>query len=190
MEERLVRSEQIRLIKYDTPEVNIRYTGRSKSMRASDSDKAWQIQLEYKVGDVVISTYALMGQFECTWDDRASYFSPAPTPDPTNPLGGIVSVTGTFTTSGLKNGGLITVVSLNDTTWTALPPTALPNRNAILVQNQSLIQARMNYDDMTVGYVGININADGELYRDITDNIIMYAKSSSGNIDVVVEELS
>jgi len=191
MEERLVRGEQIRLIKYDTPEVNIRYTGRSKSMRALDSDKLWQIQLEYKVGDVVVSTYALMGEFSCTWNDRASYF-PAPTPDAGNPLNGTLSVSGTFTTSGLKIAGLITTVTINDATWTALPGTPLANRNAISVQNESAFQVRYNYNPLTVGYKGVRINADGERFLDVTESIILYAKASpgSGSVDLIIEELS
>lgn len=97
---------------------------------------------------------------------------------------------GSFSLSGLSVAGRISVVTINSTTWTALPTTPLANRNAILIQNQTSVQAKLNYDPSAIGYVGIWINANGEAYRDIKDNIIIYAKCASGTIDLVIEELS
>jgi hypothetical protein len=85
MEVRQVRQDEIRLIKLDMPELNIRYTGRSDSMRALDTDPVWQIRLEYRLGDITSSTYALMGEFKGKWSDRTTYFT-APIPDPLSPL--------------------------------------------------------------------------------------------------------
>jgi hypothetical protein len=102
----------------------------------------------------------------------------------------IGTVTGEFTTSGLKIAGRISVVTINDATWTALPLVALTNRNAILIQNQTSVQAKINYDNTEPGYVGIWINGNGELYRDIKDTILIYAKCYTGSIDLVIEELS
>jgi hypothetical protein len=70
------------------------------------------------------------------------------------------------------------------------PPVPLVNRNAILIQNQTGTQAKLNYDPSEPGYVGIWINANGEAYRDIRDSVIVYAKCATGTIDLVVEELS
>lgn len=98
--------------------------------------------------------------------------------------------TGTFRLSGLTVEGKITVVSLNAVTWTALPPSALSNRNAIGVQNQSAINIKLNYDPTTVGWVGIYVGAGAERYYDITDQIVLYAKAESGTPDIVVEELA
>lgn len=190
MEVRQVRHQEIKLIKMDMPEVNIRYTGRSDSMRAEDSDPVWQILLEVRNGDITKSTYALMGEFKCRWDQRTSYFNPSPTPDPLSPLGGTIAVSGTFTPTGLTVGGLMTIVTLDSTSWTALPATPLANRNAISIQNQSSIEIKYNYDNTTVGYVGAKIAADGERFLEITDSIIVYAKAASGTPSILVEELS
>lgn len=102
----------------------------------------------------------------------------------------VVNFTGTVSTSGLSIAGRISIVPINSVTWTALPAAPLANRNAILVQNQTGVQAKLNYDPSVVGFVGIWINANGEAYREIRDNIVLYAKCASGTIDLVVEELS
>lgn len=87
-EVRQVRTDEIKLVKIDLPEVNIRYTGRSSSMRAGDSDPLWQIHREYRYGDVTESTYANMGSYNCKWSDRASYFADTPIASPLYPLAG------------------------------------------------------------------------------------------------------
>jgi hypothetical protein len=86
-EVRQVRTDEIKLVKIDLPEVNIRYTGRSSSMRGADSDAIWQIHREYRYGDVTESTYANMGSYNCTWTDRATYFD-TPTASALYPLAG------------------------------------------------------------------------------------------------------
>lgn len=101
-----------------------------------------------------------------------------------------VNVTGNITLQGLNIRGLMTEVTINDSTWTALPALPLVNRNAIRIQNQSGVEIKTNYDNTVVGYVGIKIAADGSDAYDIRDNIIIYAKSSGGNAIVLVEELS
>jgi len=101
------------------------------------------------------------------------------------------NISGSFTPSGLNIGGLVTVVELNSSTWTALPTTALANRNAISIQNQSDIEIKINYRSDVSGYVGMAVSPNGgERAYDITDNIVLYAKSESGTPSVVVEELA
>lgn len=100
------------------------------------------------------------------------------------------SVTGTFTPQGLNIAGKMTPITLNTATWTALPVTPLTNRNAIRIQNQSGVEIKTNYDNTQIGYVGIIIAANGSDSYDIKENIIIYAKSSSGTPTVMVEELS
>jgi hypothetical protein len=92
--------------------------------------------------------------------------------------------------SGLNIGGLVTVVALSAGSWTALPPTALTDRNAIAIQNQSEIEVKINYDDTESGYVGIIIPPGGERFYDVGDNIDIFAKAASGTPDIVVEEIS
>lgn len=97
---------------------------------------------------------------------------------------------GTFRISGLNVGGLVTEVTLNDTTWTALPSSALANRNAISIQNSSAINIKINYSSGVSGYVGMTVGAGTERAYDITDNIVVYAKSESGTPTISVEELA
>lgn len=100
------------------------------------------------------------------------------------------SVTGEFTPTGLRNGGRLTEVTLNALTWTALPPTALTDRNGISIQNQSNIEIKLHYDNTTVGYVGVKVAADSERFYEIKDTIVIYGKASSGTPTILIEELS
>lgn len=101
------------------------------------------------------------------------------------------TVSGTFQQVGLSIAGRVSVVTINNTTWTALPSSPLANRNAINVQNMSTQTAKLNYDSGTVGYVGMTIFANGgERQYAITPAIIVYAKSETSSIDLNIEELS
>jgi len=97
---------------------------------------------------------------------------------------------GTFSLTGLNNGGLVTEITLNPTTWTPLPTTALANRNAMSIQNRSGLEIKINYNNTVVGYVGIAMSDGDERSYDITDAIVIYAKSISGTPTITVEELS
>jgi hypothetical protein len=97
---------------------------------------------------------------------------------------------GVMSPSGLRNGGRITLVALNAVTWTALPPTPLTDRNAMCIQNISGVEIRLQYDSATVGYVGVVIASGSERFYDITDTIMVYAKSSAGAPVIVIEEIS
>jgi len=100
------------------------------------------------------------------------------------------SVTGEFTPSGLKIAGRILVVQINETTWTALPSTALENRNAISIINRSGVQIKINYSASIVGYIGVPIDNGSERFYDISDSIVVYGKSQSGTVDLIIEELA
>lgn len=100
------------------------------------------------------------------------------------------TLTGEISPSGLKNGGRFTEVTIDDTTWTALPPTALTNRNAIGIQNRSGQAIKVGYDPLAAGYVGMEISDGEERQYDITDAIVIYAKSSTSSCSINVEEIS
>lgn len=190
MEVRQVRTQEIRLIKTDEPALNIRYIGRSDSMRASDSDPVWQILRQYRDGDIIVSNYANMGSFNAKWTDRESYFPPA-IPNDAYPLDGTVSVTGEFTPSGLRIAGRVTEVLLSTTEWTALPPGGpLANRNAINIQNYSGDEVRLNYSSTIPGFTGVILNDQSERSLDIKDSINLYAKAKTGGSILIVEEIS
>jgi hypothetical protein len=73
---------------------------------------------------------------------------------------------------------------------TPIPATALANRNAMGIQNTSGVEIKLNYDPLTVGYVGV-VMADGiERFYDISDQIVIYGKASVGSATIGVEELS
>lgn len=99
-------------------------------------------------------------------------------------------VTGTFTPSGLNTAGKVSIVSIDNTTWTPLPAAPLANRNAMSIINRSGQNIVINYDNTTVGYVGVPIDNQSERFYDITENIIIYAKSQTSACSVIVEELA
>ena len=94
------------------------------------------------------------------------------------------------TPSGLNIAGKITEVTLSSGAWTALPPTPLTDRNAISIQNLSGIEIKVNYDNAEAGYKGMVISQGSERFYDITDQVVVYAKSASGTPTVTVEEIS
>lgn len=91
---------------------------------------------------------------------------------------------------GLRTGGRITEISLNDSTWTALPATPLTGRNAVSIQNNSGQSIKINYNNAVVGFVGMLIRDGGERFYDIQGTIVIYAKSESGSANIAVEELA
>lgn len=101
-------------------------------------------------------------------------------------------ITGTLKVSGLNIGGRVSVVTIDDVSWTALPAVALDQRNAIGIQNSSGVEIKINYDPTTVGYIGVRMGIEAERYYDITDAIPIYAKAApgSGAVTVIVEEIS
>lgn len=98
---------------------------------------------------------------------------------------------GAFSVTGLKTGGLHTVVTLNPTTWTPLPATPLTGRNAMAIQNQSGENIKLNFDASVVGFVGMIVYPNGgERQYDISDTILIYGKSESSSVSVTVEEIA
>ena len=191
MEVRQVRTDEIKLIKIDEPAANIRYIGRSSSMRGTEDQPIWQIMRQYRDGDIITSTYAIMGEFKCKWSERASYFSPPAIPNDNYPLDGTISVTGEFTPSGLRNAGRVTEVLLTTTDWTALPPGGpLTNRNAINIQNYSGDEIRLNYSSTIPGFTGIILNDQSERAIDVKDTIQIFAKARIGGSIIIVDEIS
>lgn len=101
-----------------------------------------------------------------------------------------VRVGGNVSFSGLRNAGRITMVDIDNFTWTPLPATAITNRNAISIQNTGGEEIKIQYDPLTFGYSGVIMVNGSERFYDITANIIIYAKSISGPCTITVEELS
>lgn len=102
------------------------------------------------------------------------------------------TITANFEPSGLKNAGRHQEITVNNTSWTALPSTALTDRNAIAIQNNNpTTNVKINYANDIVGYVGMTLRKNGgERQYDIKETITLYAKSESGSVTLDVEELS
>ena len=97
--------------------------------------------------------------------------------------------------SGLTIGGLVTVVAINDATWTELPATPLARRNELNIQNDSGVDLKVNYNAFAAlpsGYVGITIANGNELQYPIKDSVLIFAKSApgSGTVHITVEEIA
>jgi len=102
-----------------------------------------------------------------------------------------VRVCGELSVDSVSNtAGKITVFTIDSSTWSALPATALTGRKAVAIQNQSAIEIKIQYDNGVGGYVGMSVPAGGERFYNITENIIIYAKAASGTPSLAVEELS
>ena len=95
---------------------------------------------------------------------------------------------------GLSIAGRITVVTLNQNTWTAVPAVPLANRNSLLVQNNSTLYTVLwNYSASAPTNEGFQIVPQGYKEVAITPSIVVYCKllgSGAATADVVVEELS
>lgn len=99
---------------------------------------------------------------------------------------------GSVTTAGLSIAGKFTEVTIDDTTWTALPSTPLADRNSMSIQNRSGFEIKVNYDNTEVGYKGMVIPINFERFYEIRDTVVIYAKAApgSGSIVINVEEIS
>ena len=97
----------------------------------------------------------------------------------------------TFTPSGLKNGGLDTIMTLVDSSWTPLPLSALVPRNSLQIQNQSEVEilTTVNVNPQPSQTYGVKVPAGGSAFIDITDEIIIYGRSTSGSASIVVREV-
>lgn len=103
---------------------------------------------------------------------------------------GKVAVRVVSTPSGLNTAGLITEVTLNSSTWTALPATVLTERNAMGIQNNSAQEIKINFDSGVVGYVGWTVAAGGELFLDVKEAVTVYAKAKNSTPVITVLEVS
>lgn len=194
MEVRQTRHQEIKLIKYDDPFTNIRYTGRSSSLRGLDSEPIWQIMREYKncSTGITIETHANMGEFNCVWNDRTTYF-PAAVGDNSCGLTPTMSVTGELTPSGLRNAGKHSFVTIDAVSWTKIPAIPLVDRNGMSIQNESGIDVRIRYLEGIgdAAWRGSLIPGNGgDRFYNIKDTIEIYAKAASGTPELIIEEIS
>ena len=91
-----------------------------------------------------------------------------------------------------KIEGKITVISINEFGWTAIPATPLTGRRALNIQNPSGSTIYINYDNTAPANQGIKVASDGERSYDAKDSIQYYARASTGAgaVNITVEEIS
>ena len=92
-------------------------------------------------------------------------------------------------TETLNVGGVISSVTLNAATWTALPATPYAYRKTISIQNQSSGSIKLNYNASAIGYTGVIIPKDGERVYNLSPEVVIYGKCQSGTSTIIVEEV-
>ena len=79
-------------------------------------------------------------------------------------------------------------VSIDDSSWTSITG-AFTGILVLSVQNNSGVEIKLNAEQ-PVGYVGMPLKANRERnYNDLDTGFVLYAKSSSGTVDIDVEVL-
>jgi hypothetical protein len=97
-----------------------------------------------------------------------------------------VRVKGKTSTSGQTGSGLFTIVSINASTWTALP--LMADRNCMAVQNRSGQEIKVNFQNTASGFEGMSLDhKDSRIYD---HRLQMYAKCLAGTADINVEEVA
>lgn len=79
-------------------------------------------------------------------------------------------------------------VSIDDSSWTSITA-PFTDILVLSVQNNSGVEIKLNAEQ-PVGYVGMPLKANRERnYNDLDTGFVLYAKSSSGTVDIDVEVL-
>lgn len=145
---------KLRVVLVDTVAFNVKYVGRTDDTLATTdlatakSKPIWRIKRIVSTGALKTIEYANDGNYSAIWNNRTSYFGAEP-PYEADP-GTVIYP------SGLRNGGLITLVPLTTGIWSPLPPTPLAMRNAISIQNFSGVDIALNYVNTAPDMEGID----------------------------------
>lgn len=177
-------------MRQDRSQPNVAYYGLSEVPGAPANEDVWLIVRETSdavnesVFEVARSDGGTGREYQTLrWDQRGSYFG-AP-PATSLPLD-------SFDLQGIGEGK-ITVVALNDSSWTPLPAIALPGRKAMGVQNVSGFEMKLQYVvSPDPGYVGLKVAPGSERYYAYTDGIAVYGRLApgSGTASIIIEELA
>lgn len=91
---------------------------------------------------------------------------------------------------GLRTEGRVSTVAITTGSWSALPTTPLPNRNAVSVQNQTSQNVLINYNNTAPAGEGMILLPGDERSYDISNEIILYARATVSSGSLNVEELA
>jgi len=100
----------------------------------------------------------------------------------------------------LDTEGRITKITLDDTTWVALERSgttepigsgALVERGSLTLQNRTKKDILLQYDNTETDVsISMVLKGGSERFYDIKNPITVYARSSSGSGELIIEELS
>ena len=92
---------------------------------------------------------------------------------------------------------IVTIIPINDTTWTELPSSPLTGRRQIDILNDSGFEIKINSDSVAalpVGYVGFKMPNNFERQYQFASGSLakLYAKATggAGSVTITVEELA
>lgn len=101
------------------------------------------------------------------------------------------SIEGELVPSGLRNGGKITLTTINDSSWTPILVAAEALTNQINVQNFTGSEVKVNHDfygPLPAGYEGMRIPSNTERFYQVNGAFRMpYVKAEPGAGTVVIE---
>jgi hypothetical protein len=102
------------------------------------------------------------------------------------------AVTGSFSPSGLKTRGLITMLAIDSSQWYEAPSAPLTGRNNIDIQNPSNSPSDMlwEYDPAAPSTSGFHVPPGSDRSVSVQGSIPIYVRLISGSTTVVVEELA
>jgi len=87
--------------------------------------------------------------------------------------------------------GRVSIVSVPDSSWVALPTASLSGRVSLAVQNQSGVDLEVKYVNTGSFGTGMLIATGSERGYDLPEGVILYGRvASSGPKDIRVEELA
>jgi len=162
---------------------NARIYGETPEFTTGDDEEKWQIKLVSYESGVIITTFANSGKYNTAWADRAIYFPQLPITGPDFPS----DPNGSSEKPGLTGPAVYTAVTINPTTWTALP--SLANRQTISFRNNTGETCRVNFTQ-PAGFLGTQVLDNETKAYDIQESVIVYVKSELNTVVIDVEEIA
>jgi hypothetical protein len=160
--------------------------GRTPKFNTNTAAAQWQVWCAYYDGNVITTTFANDAKYNCTWDDRASYFSGL---GPGAAFPG-ETLTGEVESTSPIAGGRITLVTLTNAAWTAIPAVAVANRQGLGIQNLAGNSVRLNWTNTAPAGEGILLGDGSERYYSVKASATLYGRFTTLASGVVtVEEL-
>ena len=160
--------------------------GRTDAFTTPTSEPSWQIWCSYYDGTVLRTVFANNAKYTEIWDDRVALFSALPA-GATYP--GII-VTGAVDATSPISGGKISVVTITNTAWTAIPAVAATNRQGLGIQNIAGGAMRLNWDNTAPAGEGIILGDGSERYYSVRSSATLYGRFTTlASGLITVEEL-